>query len=88
MPILTRNEKIHGILERKFKASVFYVLLQKHSNFWKEISIYSYHQKAETHLDKYVIPGKEAEQLFKCDSHPVLAPHDYLALALATLPLN
>ena len=88
MAILQGMIKIHGILERKFKASVFYVLLQKHINFWKENIIYAYHQKAETHLDEYVIPGKESEQLFKCDSHPVLAPHDYLALALATLPLN
>ena len=71
MSILTRNEKIHGILERKFKASVFYVLLQKHINFWKDNSIYSYHQKAETYLDELVILGKEVAQLFKCHLDPV-----------------
>ena len=65
--ILTRNEKIHGFLERKFKACVFYVLLQRHINSWKENSIYSYHQKAAAHFDELVIPGKEAAQLFKCD---------------------
>ena len=56
--ILMRKIEIHGILEPKFKASVFDVLLQTPINFWNENSIDSFHQKAAAHFDEAAIPSK------------------------------
>ena len=55
-----------GILQQTFRASVFYVLLQTHINFWKENSIDSYRQKAVL-----LLPLRESALLFKGDSGTV-----------------